>query len=102
MVGPQRLIREIHIILPYMQFCVSTPFQEAMCNVLVEAERPYEKYPNYYEWLRQQYSGKRERLERALTAAGIKPLKGQGGFFLIGDVNGIKVGVSYELEGVRR
>lgn len=101
-VGPQRVIREIQIILPYMQFCVSTPFQEAVCNVLVEAERPYKEYPNYYEWLRQQYLGKRERLERALTAAGIKPLKGQGGFFLIGDVNGIKVGVSYKLEGVGR
>ncbi|CBN74154.1 Kynurenine/Oxoglutarate Transaminase [Ectocarpus siliculosus] len=93
--GPQRVIQEIHTILPYMQFCAATPMQEAMCTVLVDAEKPYEGSPSYYDWLREQYSGKRHRLEGALAAAGIQSLKGEGGFFLIGDVTKIKVPEKY-------
>ena len=78
-------------MLPYMQFCAATPLQEAMCTALVEAERPYDGNPSYYDWLRVQYAGKRRRLELSLAAAGIKSLKGEGGFFLIGDVSGIEV-----------
>ena len=85
------MIQEIHTILPYMQFCAATPMQEAMCTVLVDAEKPYEGSDSYYDWLREQYAGKRHRLERALAAAGIRSLKGEGGFFLIGDVSKIKV-----------
>lgn len=62
-----------------------------MCTVLVEAERPYGGEASYYDWLRQQYAAKRARLEEALRAAGIVPLHGEGGFFLIGDMSGIKV-----------
>lgn len=89
--GPRRVIQEIHTILPYMQFCAATPLQEAMCTVLVDAEKPYEGSASYYDWLREQYAGKRHRLEKALAAAGIRSLKGEGGFFLIGDVSKIKV-----------
>lgn len=91
MLGPRRVIQEIHTILPYMQFCAATPMQEAMCTVLVDAEKPYEGSASYYDWLREQYAGKRHRLEKALAAAGIRSLKGEGGFFLIGDVSNIKV-----------
>lgn len=85
------MIQEIHTILPYMQFCAATPLQEAMCTVLVNAEKPYDGKPSYYDWLREQYAGKRHRLEKALAGAGIQSLKGEGGFFLIGDVSKIKV-----------
>lgn len=90
--GPSRVIQEIHTLLPYMQFCATTPMQEAMCTTLVEAEQPYEGYSSYYAWLRRRYAEKRLRLERALAAAGIGSFKGEGGFFLIGDVSGIEVG----------
>lgn len=99
MLGPQRVIQEIHTILPYMQFCAATPLQEAMCTVLVDAEKPYEGRPSYYDWLRQQYAGKRHRLEKALADAGIESLKGEGGFFLIGDVSKIKVLVLFGRRG---
>lgn len=89
--GPARVIQEIHTILPYMQFCVSTPVQEAICTVLQKAEQPYGGESDYYDWLRLQYAGKRAYLESALKAAGIPTLKGEGGFFIIGDVSGIKV-----------
>ncbi|CAM9251166.1 unnamed protein product [Scytosiphon promiscuus] len=93
--GPKRVVQEIHTILPYMQFCAATPLQEAMCTVLVDAEKPYEGSPSYYDWLREQYAGKRHRLEKILSAAGIQSLKGEGGFFLIGDVSKIKVPQKY-------
>ncbi|CAN0407846.1 unnamed protein product, partial [Hapterophycus canaliculatus] len=100
LLGPKRVVQEIHTILPYMQFCAATPLQEAMCTVLVDAEKPYEGSPSYYDWLREQYAGKRRRLERTLAAAGIQSLKGEGGFFLIGDVSKIKVSsILYRSEG---
>lgn len=80
-------------MLPYMQFCAATPLQEAMCTSLVEAERPFEGSPSYYDWLRRQYAAKRGKLERALAAAGIASLQGEGGFFIIADVSGIHVRV---------
>lgn len=91
MLGPRRVIQEIHTMLPYMQFCAATPMQEAMCTALVEAEKPYQGSPSYYDWLRQQYAGKKLKLEQALATAGITSLKGEGGFFLIGDVSEIEV-----------
>lgn len=89
-------------MLPYMQFCAATPLQEAMCIALVEAERPYQGSLSYYDWLRQQYAGKRRRLEQALAKAGIKSLRGEGGFFLIGDVSGIEVRLCLRHSYVRK
>lgn len=78
-------------MLPYMQFCAATPLQEAMCIALVQAEQPYQGHASYYDWLRQQYAAKRARLEEALHAAGIRTLRGEGGFFLIGDISNVQV-----------
>ena len=39
---------------------------------------------SYYEWLRQQFSRKREILEEGLLAVGIEPVVSHGGFFLMG------------------
>lgn len=39
---------------------------------------------SYYEWLRQQFSSKREILEEGLRAVGIEPIPSNGGFFLMG------------------
>ena len=38
-----------------------------------------------------QYKRKRDLLAEALEAAGIIPMRGEGGFFLIGDTRNLKV-----------
>ena len=40
-VGPPRLIKPIQLLLPFVQFCVSTPMQQALSRVLSLAEQPY-------------------------------------------------------------
>lgn len=65
--------------------------QEAMCTMLIAADRPYREYSSYYAFLRHEYAGKRNRLEKALAVAGIQTVNGEGGFFLIGDVSKIEV-----------
>ncbi|CAM9351098.1 unnamed protein product [Discosporangium mesarthrocarpum] len=98
-VGPKRVVQEIQRTLPYMQFCVSTPLQAAMCDVLIQAERPYKGHPDYYNWLCHQYAEKRARLEAILNTVGIPTLKGEGGFFIIGDVSSIQVPEDYLTQG---
>ncbi|EKX31760.1 hypothetical protein GUITHDRAFT_159025 [Guillardia theta CCMP2712] len=90
-IGPSRYLRDIQVLLPFIQFCAATPMQDALVQVLKQADQPYEGERNYYDWLKQQYTMKKEKLEAALRAANIIPMKGQGGFFLIGDTRNVKV-----------
>jgi len=94
-IGPSRYLRDIQVLLPFIQFCAATPMQDALVQVLKQADQPYEGERNYYDWLKQQYTMKKEKLEAALRAANIIPMKGQGGFFLIGDTRNVKVPQEY-------
>ena len=69
-VGPSKLVSPIHQLLPYVQFCASTVIQEALARALPRADRPYEGYGSYYEYLKAKYTKKRDLLGRALKAAG--------------------------------
>lgn len=84
MVGPARFIQPVQDMLPCVQFCTSTPVQEALCKALQQAEEPYLGYSSYYEWLRSQFSSKRAVLELGLAAVGVEALPSQGGYFLMG------------------
>ncbi|MDC0526043.1 aminotransferase class I/II-fold pyridoxal phosphate-dependent enzyme [bacterium] len=94
-VGPERLIRPIQLLLPFVQFCVSTPVQNALSRVLTLADGPYEGHASYYEWLRAMYRHKREVLATGLRRAGMGVMAGQGGFFLMADTSAIAVPQRY-------
>jgi len=94
-IGPSTLIRDMQTMLPYVQFCAATPMQESLVRCLKRADQPYEGHRNYYDWLRMSYMAKRDKLAAALEAAGIIPMKGEGGFFLIGDTRHIHVPEEY-------
>lgn len=94
-VGPSKIVRDVQIMLPFVQFCASTPMQEALVAVLKRADQPYMGESSYYSWLRRGYVGKREALCSALRAAGIVPLTSQGGFFVIGDTSKLTVPDKY-------
>ena len=83
-VGPSKYIKPIQDLLPCVQFCASTPIQHALMCALQIAEKPYDGYANYYEWMRQQFQSKRMILQEGLEAAGIEALESEGGFFLMG------------------
>jgi len=94
-VGPSKLVRDIQTLLPYVQFCAATPMQEALTRVLRKADQPYEGSISYYDHLRSDYKRKRDLLAEALEAGGIIPMRGEGGFFLIGDTRNLKVPSKY-------
>jgi kynurenine--oxoglutarate transaminase/cysteine-S-conjugate beta-lyase/glutamine--phenylpyruvate transaminase len=69
-IGPRHLIARIHQILPYVQFCASTVIQEALARSLPRADEPYEGYGSYYDYLREEYTKKRDLLATGLRDAG--------------------------------
>jgi N-succinyldiaminopimelate aminotransferase len=71
-------VRRIHQWIP---FAVATPLQLAVAEALGRAPEL-----GYYDQLRELYTGKRDRLVSALSAAGLRPLTPQGTYFVIADV----------------
>ena len=94
-VGPERLIKPIQLLLPFVQFCVSAPIQHALAKALMIADDPYEGHANYYEWLKELFRSKRKLLADGLERAGIRPMVGHGGFFLMGDTSRLLVPQKY-------
>lgn len=97
-VGPPSLIQPIQRFLPYTQFCVAAPMQQALAIALSEADLPLWNGGDYYTWLQDQYAGKRDELAQALVGAGIRPLPCEGGFFMMGDISQLDVPEAYLLE----
>jgi len=97
-VGPAHLVRDVHVALPFLQFCASTPMQQALVGVLAQADAPYEGSANYYEWLNAQYRRKAALLSAALASANLPVVKSQGGYFLTCDVSNVDVPAKYRDE----
>jgi len=94
-VGPERLVRDVHIALPFLQFCASTPMQQALVEVLEKADEPYGDSASYYDWLCVRYRHKAALLAQALSASGLPVVASQGGYFLTVDVSNVDVPKKY-------
>lgn len=97
-IGPAPLVRGVVLTNQWVQFSVSTPAQQAIAYCLEEADKPYEGHPTYYDWLRSEYSRKRAILAAGLTAAGLKPVLPEGGFFIMADTSAVEVPPAYLAE----
>ncbi|KAM3570495.1 hypothetical protein VYU27_007443 [Nannochloropsis oceanica] len=95
LIGPERLIGGVMCCNQWVQFSVATPLQAAVAEMLTKAKEPYEGFPSYYAWLKEEYSRKRSLLIDALTTAGLKPFVPEGGFFIVADTSNITVPSSY-------
>ena len=82
-----------HLIKPVMQanqwivFCVSSPTQRAMAHIIQAADEPYEGFPTYYDFVRNQYELKRNDLDESLRLGGLTPYVPEGGFFIMADTS---------------
>jgi len=98
-VGPAHLIKPIQLLLPFVQFCVATPMQQALSQVLTRADEPFTSQgrtsSSYYSWLTDTFRHKREVLAKGLERSGIVPMEGQGGFFLMADTSALRVPEEY-------
>merc|ERR1712232_468177 len=85
-VGPPHLIGPIHRLLPYVQICASTVIQESLARALPRADKPYRGHESYYDYLREDYTKKRDLLADALREAGFAvpnySITAGGGFFI--------------------
>jgi len=86
-IGPTHLIKPIHTLLPYVQFCPSTLMQEALARSLHLADMPYMGHNSYYDYLKYTYIQKRDMLVHALVNAGFGVpdynRTSGGGFFIL-------------------
>jgi kynurenine--oxoglutarate transaminase/cysteine-S-conjugate beta-lyase/glutamine--phenylpyruvate transaminase len=94
-VGPTRLVKDIQTALPFLQFCASTPIQQALVGVLTTANEPYGGAATYYDWLTETYHRKSEMLRQALNAANLPVVASHGGYFLTADISRVDVPRKY-------
>ena len=85
--GAAHLVKPIVLANQWIQFCVSTPAQRALATILVEADKPYEGFPNYYAFVNNQYKKKRDDLVESLRLGNIEPYIPEGGFFIMADTS---------------
>ncbi|MFT6632677.1 MAG: kynurenine--oxoglutarate transaminase/cysteine-S-conjugate beta-lyase [Bacteriovoracaceae bacterium] len=85
-IGPKELIRKLQLTQQWVVFSVSTPHQQAISEALNTAKTPYKNYNNYYDWLKEEYTRKREILFNGLNKAGLNPILPQGSFFILCDI----------------
>lgn len=85
--GAEHLIKPIILSNQWIQYCVSTPTQRAIANILLEGEKPYQGFSSYYEFVSDQYEQKRDNLMKSLEDADMKPSIPEGGFFIMADTS---------------
>jgi aspartate/methionine/tyrosine aminotransferase len=74
-------LRRIH---QFVTFCCSAPMQDAVAFAFEQADEI-----GYYEQFAQEYTRRLEKLMGALDAAGLKPIRPQGTFFIMSDILGL-------------
>jgi kynurenine--oxoglutarate transaminase/cysteine-S-conjugate beta-lyase/glutamine--phenylpyruvate transaminase len=94
-VGPPQLVKGVVVTNQWVQFSVSTPAQQAIAWALEEAEKPYEGHASYFHWLLDSYTRKRAVLMEGLSAAGLRPVEPEGGFFIIANTCDVEVPQAY-------
>lgn len=85
--GAAHLVKAVALANQWIVYCVSTPTQRALARILVEADQPYEGFPDYYSFVRNQYQTKRDDLAESLRLGNIKPYIPEGGFFIMSDTS---------------
>jgi kynurenine--oxoglutarate transaminase/cysteine-S-conjugate beta-lyase/glutamine--phenylpyruvate transaminase len=85
-IGAKELIRKLQLTQQWVVFSVSTPHQQAISEALNTAKAPYKNYNSYYDWLKEEYTRKREILFNGLNKAGLNPILPQGSFFILCDI----------------
>lgn len=87
-IAPPPLAHAVLMAHQWIPFAVATPLQQAVADAFAAA--PAE---DYFAWLVQMYTGKRNRLLNALAAAGLPPQRPDGSYFILVDTSALPVPV---------
>jgi aspartate/methionine/tyrosine aminotransferase len=96
--GAAHLIKPMVLANQWTTYCVSTPTQQALAEVLSTAELPYEGFSNYFQYVCAEYERKRNGLVAALESAELKPIVPEGGFFIVADTSAHSFPEKYALQ----
>ncbi len=77
--GPAELIDGVRAAKQFMTFVAGGPFQPAVAHALSHEQ-------NWVAGLRDELQGKRDRLSKALAAAGFAVKRSEGGYFVCADI----------------
>ena len=81
--GAAHLIKPMVLTNQWTTYCVSTPTQQALAEVLRQSEEPYEGHSSYFDFIRAEYERKRNHLTASLMSAELRPIVPEGGFFVV-------------------
>lgn len=96
LIGPPQLVSFAAVAHQWLTFSTCTPLQQAVADMIERGDREYEGHETFWRWLSQDYDNRREKLIRAIESAGLKPIKPQGGFFIIADTSNIELPEPYQ------
>jgi aspartate/methionine/tyrosine aminotransferase len=77
-IAPAYLSQAIFMAHQWIPFAVATPLQEAVACALEQVEER-----NYFAWLSQMYTQKRDKLLNVLEEIGLKPVRPDGSYFIL-------------------
>lgn len=82
LVGPEDLIAATRSIHQWITFCIATPLQLAVADILKETREN-----GYIKELHTEYTERRQTIVDGLSAAGLTPLQPQGSYFVLADIS---------------
>lgn len=85
--GASHLVKPVMLTNQWVQFCVSTPTQKAIAEVIRKSSLPYEGFENYYKYINHVYEDKMTRLVDSLRKGNFHPIVPDAGFFVIADTS---------------
>ncbi len=85
-IGPEHLIKAVHFISRTEYWCNPSPLQAAVATMLEKADfESYEGFPNYWLWLKDMYTQKRDKCMKVIENAGLTGIKPEGTFFAVAE-----------------
>ena len=85
--GASHLIKPVCLANQWIQFCVSTPTQRAVAEIIDQCDQPYEGHSSYLEYINKQYERKMLGLVESLKIGKFSPIVPDAGFFVIADTS---------------
>lgn len=82
LIGPEDLVGATRSIHQWITFCIPTPLQNAVAEILKET-----RTNGYLEELHAEYTERRKTIVDGLTAAGLTPLVPMGSYFVLADIS---------------
>lgn len=89
-VGGADVVRKIAVAHQWTTYCSNSVCQAAVAESLRQARLPFEGFPNYYNWIQNEYARKRTLLLDLLRSASkirVTPIVPEGGFFAIARID---------------